>query len=98
MNTGKSYDETIIPIPHKTISSPIALDYNSATININNESYLISSYTIDEDEDLQTGDDRELYLQIQNLTTGQAYFRYKLQMTVYLIHYLNLPTLTVNYT
>ena len=74
MNTGKSYDETIIPIPHKTISSPIALDYNSATININNESYLISSYTIDEDEDLQTGDDRELYLQIQNLTTGQAYF------------------------
>ncbi len=74
MSTGKSYDETIIPIPHKTISSPIALDYNSATININNESYLISSYTIDEDEDLQTGDDRELYLQIQNLTTGQAYF------------------------
>ena len=50
MNTGKSYDETIIPIPHKTISSPIALDYNSATINIINESYLISSYTIDEDE------------------------------------------------
>ena len=96
MSTGKSYDETIIPIPHKTISSPIALDYNSATININNESYLISSYTIDEDEDLQTGDDRELYLQIQNLTTGQAY--YKLQMTVYLIHYLNLPTLTVNCT
>ena len=74
MSTGESYDETIIPIPHKTISSPIALDYNSATININNESYLISSYTIDEDEDLQTGDDRELYLQIQNLTTGQAYF------------------------
>ena len=74
MSTGKYYDETIIPIPHKTISSPIALDYNSATININNESYLISSYTIDEDEDLQTGDDRELYLQIQNLTTGQAYF------------------------
>ena len=76
MNTGKSYDETIIPIPHKTISSPIALDYNSAIININNESYLISEVTLlmKTKTDYKLGDDRELYLQIQNLTTGQAYF------------------------
>lgn len=74
MNEKKSYDETIISIPHETLHSPVVLDYNSATTTVNNESYLISSYTIDEDEDLQSGDDRELYLQIQNLSTGKSYF------------------------
>lgn len=66
--------ERFIAINHDRLDDPLVLDYNSVVTQINGESYLLSTYTVDEDNDLDTGEDKELYLEIFNLTTGRNYY------------------------
>lgn len=67
-------EETLIKITHDTKENPLVMDYNSAVTQIDGNSYLVSTYTVDEDENFHTGEDRELYLEISNLTNGRNYY------------------------
>ena len=66
--------ERFIEIYHDRLDDPLVLDYNSVVTQVNGESYLLSTYTVDEDNDLDTGEDKELYLEIFNLATGRNYY------------------------
>lgn len=66
--------ETLIEISHDTMDDPLVMDYNSIVTQVDGESYMLSAYTIDEDNDLNTGEDKELYLEIFNLTTKKNYY------------------------
>lgn len=66
--------ERFIEIQHDRLDDPLVLDYNSIVTQVNGESYMLSTYTVDEDNDLDTGEDKELYLEIFNLTTGRNYY------------------------
>ncbi len=70
----RKQEETLIKITHDTKADPLVMDYNSAVAQIDGDSYMVSTYTVDEDEDLNTGEDKELYLQISNLTKGRSYY------------------------
>lgn len=67
-------EETFINITHDTKENPLVMDYNSAVTQVDGNSYLVSTYTVDEDENLNTGEDKELYLEITNLTKGRNYY------------------------
>lgn len=67
-------EETLVKITHDTKENPLVMDYNSAVTRIDGNSYLVSTYTVDEDENFNTGEDRELYLEISNLTNGRNYY------------------------
>lgn len=67
-------EEKLIKITHDTKENPLVMDYNSAITQIDGDSYLLSTYTVDEDENLNTGEDKELYLEISNLTKGRNYY------------------------
>ncbi len=66
--------ETLIKITHDTKENPLVMDYDSVVTQVDGDSYMISTYTVDEDENLNTGEDKELYLEISNLTKGRNYY------------------------
>lgn len=67
-------EETLIKITHDTKEHPLVMDYNSAVVQVDGDSYMVSTYTVDEDENLNTGEDKELYLEITNVTKGRNYY------------------------
>ena len=72
-DSGETSDEIFISIPHETLTDPLVTDYQSEIYEMG-DSYMISAYTVDEDENLSTEDDRELYLGITNLDSGKSCF------------------------
>ena len=71
--------ERFISIRHPAISDPLVMDYQSVTTEVEGNIYLLSAYTVDGDENLQTKEDRELFLAISNLTERKEY--YPIQVT-----------------
>lgn len=67
-------DEMYVHICHETLTDPLVMDYHASELMLNNEKYLISTYSIDGDTDLTDGTDRELYLGIYNITNDYTYF------------------------
>ena len=76
---GVKSEEHFITIPHSELTDPLVTDYRSEITEIGGKSYALSAYTVDGDENLSTGDDRELYLKIENLTDNESY--YPIQIT-----------------
>lgn len=71
-------EEYYLDIPHETLTDPLILDFDTEAAVYNNENYSVSTYTIDEDNNLNTSDDREAYLLFTNLSTGKAYYPIRL--------------------
>lgn len=72
-------NEQFIVISHPTLTDPLVTDYHCVTTTMGGESYMLATYTVDEDGNLNSGEDRELFLSITNLTTGTTY--YSIQLT-----------------
>lgn len=70
--------EYYIDIPHEVLTDPLILDFDTEAANYNGEVYSVSTYTVDEDNNLATSEDREAYLLITNLSTGKAYYPIRL--------------------
>lgn len=72
--SGETKEESFVSVKHKTITDPLLMDYNSVITEVGKDSYLVSTYTVDEDTDFNTNEDRELFLSIYNLTKGREYY------------------------
>lgn len=66
--------EKFVEIPHGTIKDPLVTDFTSVATEVDGSTYLLSAYTIDEDENLNTDGDRELYLQVYNANKDRRYY------------------------
>ena len=71
-NSGKINNEYVV-IRHNSKKDPLVIDYVTALLNRHGTDYLLTAYTLDEDDDLNTGD-RDLYLGIRDLTNGVDYW------------------------
>lgn len=71
--------EEYINIYHPTLTDPLVMDYQAITTKLDGDSYMLSAYTVDNDMDLGTKEDRELWLRIKNLTKDRDY--YPIQVT-----------------
>lgn len=71
--------EQFIVIRHPILTDPLVMDYQCVTTAMGGEDYMLSTYTVDEDGNLNTGEDRELFLSITNLTTDTSH--YPIQLT-----------------
>lgn len=71
--------EQFIVIQHPVLTDPLVMDYHCVTTTVGGENYMLATYTVDEDGNLLTGEDRELFLSIHNLTTDTTY--YPIQLT-----------------
>ncbi|MDO4488859.1 MAG: Calx-beta domain-containing protein [Eubacteriales bacterium] len=56
-----------VVIRHDTIIDPVVTDYQTSIVEIGSSRYLVTAYTIDEDDDFGTGD-RNIYLGIRDIT------------------------------
>lgn len=74
MTSHQVTPEQPIVIKHPRLQDPLVTDYCSQAISIGGEDYMLYSYTIDEDEDLTTGDERTLWLGLKNLTSDHEYY------------------------
>ncbi|MCM1237224.1 MAG: Ig-like domain-containing protein, partial [Ruminococcus flavefaciens] len=67
-------EERFIEMPHQNLEDPLVIDFTSVTTEVDGDTYLLSAYTVDEDENLNTDGDRELYLQVYNASRDRHYF------------------------
>ncbi len=72
--SGEKKEERFVSIKHDTITDPVIMDYSSVITEAGGDSYLVSTYTVDEDDDFNTNADRELFLSIYNLDKGREYY------------------------
>ena len=72
-------EEQFVVIQHSTLTDPLVMDYHCVTTTMGGEDYLLATYTVDEDGNLNSGEDREMFLSITNLTTDTTY--YPIQLT-----------------
>ncbi len=66
--------EQFITVKHTTLTDPLVFDYKSETTNINGKNYMLATYTVDEDADLNTYADRELFLAVTDIDSDIAYY------------------------
>ncbi len=67
-------EEELIVIEHPLINDPMVTDLSAADYTYKNKNYRFYSYTIDRDGDLETADDRELWVRVTNLTDNRNYY------------------------
>lgn len=70
----EEYDSTekFFDFYHLKLTDPLVCDLSSVSAKVNGETYLLSTYTINEDEDFET--ETEVYLVIYNKTKDKYYF------------------------
>jgi len=78
LETGESENEHFITVKHPSLKDPMVVDYQSQTAEIGGASYMLSAYSVDEDENLDTVTDRTLWVDIVNLKTGKHYYPIKM--------------------
>ena len=66
--------EELLNIRHSLQSDPLVMDYQAVTAKLDGDTYMLSAYTVDGDTNFETKGDRELYLNIYNITKNQEYF------------------------
>ncbi len=82
--TGEA-EEKLIYIKHPTVQDPLVYDcavedftYDNGTEDTSDDiKYSISSYSIDSDKNIETNSDREVWMQITDLTDGKEYYPLK---------------------
>ena len=76
---GVGAEEELIRIQHPIINDPMvtdlsAADFSYTDLNGGRKDYRIYGYTVDRDKDFETVSDRELWVQVTNLTDGRSYY------------------------
>ena len=83
---GSQVNEKLIYIKHPTISDPLVYDYAVEKYTYNNGTendtaddveYSIAAYSIDRDKNINTNNDREVWLEITDITAGKTYYPIK---------------------
>lgn len=80
--TGGEVDEKLISVKHPTVSDPLVYDYAVADFTYTAETedtsddvnYIITTYSVDSDGNISTNEDRELWMQITDITNGISYY------------------------
>ena len=67
-------DEQFIVIKHPVLTDPLVMDYQCITTEVDSVNYMLATYTVDEDGDLTTSDDRELFLAIKDLDSNKDFY------------------------
>lgn len=83
---GKEVEEKLLYIKHPTISDPLVYDYgverfvyDNGTDNTDDDvEFSLSLYSIDRDKNIDTNDDREVWLEITDVTAGKTYYPIKI--------------------
>ncbi|MBR1442175.1 MAG: hypothetical protein IJ583_01425, partial [Firmicutes bacterium] len=60
-------DEIYLDIKHDRITDPLIIDFSAKADKIDENNYIWMTYTVDEDENLQTSEDREVYAILRNV-------------------------------
>ena len=86
---GDDITEKLISIKHPTLTDPLVYDLSAETYiytdPVDSErrtEYSFYAYTIDTDKDLQTSGDREVWLEITNVTDNKTYYPVRLDKGV----------------
>lgn len=66
-STGNAEGEQFISIEHSVLTDPLVLDYNSVAASVDGVDYILATYTVDEDGNLTTVEDRELFLAVTDV-------------------------------
>ncbi|MBQ3462410.1 MAG: hypothetical protein IJH36_04740, partial [Clostridia bacterium] len=81
---GDDITEKLISIKHLNLTDPLVYDLSAETytytdpIDNTNTEYSLYAYTIDTDKNLQTSGDREVWLEITNVTDNKTYYPVRL--------------------
>lgn len=70
--------EYFIAIDHENMTDPLVFDYQVETLMVNGTPYVVSAYTIDEDQNLSTAEDREIYLNVYDAQNKQNFHHIRL--------------------
>lgn len=74
VSTRTAEDEQFIVIKHPVLTDPLVMDYHCVTTEVDGVNYMLSTYTVDEDGNLTTNGDRELFLAIKDLDSGKDFY------------------------
>ena len=82
--TGEA-DEKLIYIKHQTVDDPLVYDYavedytydNGTEDTSDDIKYSLAAYSVDKDKNINTNNDREVWLEITDLTNGKEYYPIK---------------------
>lgn len=66
-STGNTHGEQFISIEHSVLTDPLVIDYNSVAASVDGVDYILATYTVDEDGNLTTVEDRELFLTVTDV-------------------------------
>jgi len=67
-------EETYLDILHDRINDPLIIDFSTIKSVYDGKQYVWMTYTVDEDEDLTTVNDREVYIILENITDKKVYY------------------------
>ena len=73
-DTNTIEEEKYISIRHGELTDPLVFDYNEITTQAGGKNYMISTYTVDEDMNLMTDGDREVFFEIYNIDDDKKYY------------------------
>jgi len=73
-NEKKWGQETYLTIPCQDVNDPLILDFDSKVRTFNGDRFSLMTYTVDADGNLQTVDDRDVYLMLTNLTKKKSFY------------------------
>lgn len=79
LKTVNKQKENLLEIKHSSLTDPLVSDFSVDTVKYEDDYYSIAAYTVDEDNDDSTAEDREIFLMITNLTKDIQY--YPIQIT-----------------
>ncbi len=63
-----------ITVKHPALTDPLVFDYKCETANIHGTNFMLAAYTVDEDCNLNTYEDRELFLTVTDLDSDVTYY------------------------
>jgi len=74
LNTKIVEEEKYISIDHDTLTDPLVFDYNEIITQADGKNYMLSTYTVDEDLNLMTDGDREVFFEVYNIDDDKSYY------------------------
>ncbi|MCI5891907.1 MAG: S-layer homology domain-containing protein [Clostridiales bacterium] len=74
---GTEVDEKLIYIKHPTVADPLVYDCMVEEFVYDGIAYGIASYSVDRDRNIETNNDREVWVQISDISNGKEYYPVK---------------------
>ncbi len=63
-----------ITVKHPTLTDPLVFDYESEAVSVHGKNYILATYTVDGDGNLNTHEDRELFLAVTDVDSKTVYY------------------------